>query len=291
MRVDFWRGTVVSRSTSTITATDGVHVAQFEGAFSFPFTGVVGVPVGGFFAGSFDPFGLGPVSGVFDRYDQSIGRLPQFTIDQIAIPASPVFHAISFDDRHLASALVLAGSDSIFGSSDSDVLLGFGGDDIIAGMNGDDRLAGGAGADLVYGGNGADRLRGGSGRDTLRGDADSDVLLGNAGADRLTGGGDDDTFRYRRVADSRDGSGHRDDILDFAHGEDHIDLRAVDANLTVRGHQAFAFIGSDAFTEAGQLRYTRSSHLLAGDTDGDGHADFEMNLTNAPHIDAGDLLL
>jgi serralysin len=52
---------------------------------------------------------------------------------------------------------------------------------------------------------------------------------------------------------------------------DWIDLSAIDANTAISGNQAFDFIGSDAFTAAGQLRL--SNGILYADTNGDKAAD------------------
>jgi hypothetical protein len=267
MRRDLWPGIVVERTGSSIVATDGVRVASFDGRFLYPF-------LDDDLLGFLDPFGLGPVSGTLLRYSQSLGRLPQFTLDQLAVPAQPVFAALRFDDPGLASALALAGRDTLWGSRDGDVLAGFGGDDTMAGLDGADGLLGGFGADVIYGGDGNDRLRGGAGRDVL------------------SGGGGSDSFRYLQIADSPAGSSFRDSLRDFADGADTIDLRPVDAVATASGNQAFVFIGARPFGDTpGELRYTRSAHLLAGDTDGDGEADFEIDLANAPRLDANDLLL
>jgi hypothetical protein len=285
MRRDLWPGIVVERTGSSIVATDGVRVASFDGRFAYPF-------LNDDLLGFLDPFGLGPVSGTLLRYSQSLGRLPQFTLDQLAVPAQPVFAALRFDDPGLASALALAGRDTLWGSRDGDLLAGFGGDDTMAGFDGADGLLGGFGADVLYGGDGNDRLRGGPGRDIMSGDAGADLLVGDAGPDRLSGGGGSDGFRYLRIADSPDGSSSRDSLRDFTHGVDTIDLRPVDAVATASGNQAFVFIGARPFSDTpGELRYTRSAHLLAGDTDGDGEADFEIDLANAPRLDASDLLL
>jgi Ca2+-binding RTX toxin-like protein len=290
MRADLWRGIAVDSDRETIIATDGVHLARFDGSFSYPGSDLVG---GGYrtdYSGFFDPFNLGPVSGTLVGYTQDTGTQLQFTIDSFFAPAGAVFHAVSFGDRQLASALVFAGFDTLIGSSDNDRLLGFGGGDSLSGLDGNDRLLGGAGADVLSGGDDNDRLRGNSGADSLRGDDGRDLLLGDAGPDQLTGGGDADTFRYRKVSDSPDGSGDRDTIRDFAHSVDLIDLRRVDADADDPGNQAFVFIGDAAFTDtAGQLRY--ASGRLSGDTDGDGDADFQIDLRNDPTVDAGDLLL
>lgn len=310
MRDDLWGGIVVERGRISIVATDGTHVGTYGGLFQFPDTGVVGTVDRPFDPGFFDPFGLGPVSGTLASYSQTRGVLPQFSISQIDAPAGPVFHAVRFGDTDLANALIFARGDLIVGSRSADILIGYGGNDTILGNGGNDRLFGDLGADNLYGGDGRDRLSGGAGidrlfgndgndrllggsqRDFLDGGGGRDILTGNTGSDQLTGGSEADTFRFLRLADSPAGSDKRDTIQDFTHGSDLIDLRAVDGNSEEPGHQPFHFIGSAPFTDSpGELRYTQSSHLLAGDSDGDGKADFQIALTHGPVLTASGLLL
>jgi Ca2+-binding RTX toxin-like protein len=290
MRVDLWRGIVVAANGDSIVATDGTRTALFAGDFSFPGSNFVG---GGYnldFPGFLDPFNLGPVSGTLTSYTQDLGTAPQFTIDMTLAPAGPIFHAVSFENRTLATALLFAGFDTLIGSAGADRLLGFGAGDTLSGLDGADRLSGGQGTDFLSGGDGNDRLSAGADPDTLRGDAGNDTLTGDAGPDQLTGGAGADTFRYRKVSDSPASSGERDTIRDFAHGLDLVDLRRVDADANDPGNQAFTFIGAAEFTDTpGQLRY--ASGRLSGDTDGDGHADFQIALSGRPTVDAGDLLL
>ena len=59
-------------------------------------------------------------------------------------------------------------------------------------------------------------------------------------------------------------------------------MSVIDANENIDEDQAFNFIGQSAFSAAGQLRITQlgSSSILEGDTDGDGNADFAIELQN-----------
>ena len=94
------------------------------------------------------------------------------------------------------------------------------------------RAATGVGLRLT--GNGfSQNLHGGTGRDTLE---------GGGGQDRLFGGADTqvDRFVFRSLTDSAVGAG-RDRIYQFRSGIDDIDLRAMDANITRAGDQAFAY--------------------------------------------------
>ena len=127
-------------------------------------------------------------------------------------------------------------------------------------------------------------LFGGGGNDTLRSGDGADLLIGGAGADSLNGGAGADTFRYDSTSESSAGSA--DQLLDFTPGTDLIDLSRIDANSLAAGDQAFAWIGSTAFSgqgaaSAGELRAYESSGTwyVEGDIDGNGTADLVIALT------------
>lgn len=163
---------------------------------------------------------------------------------------------------------------------------GNGGDNQLFGNSAANTLSGLAGMDHLYGDAGNDILLGGAGNDRLYGGDGADTLAGGSGADRLEGGGGADTFRFG-AAESTDAA--RDSIVDFLGASgDRIDLSQIDAKTSAIGDQAFAFIGSAAFTGAGQLRY--SGGVLSGDTDGDKIADFSASLGAAPVL-SGYLIL
>ena len=128
--------------------------------------------------------------------------------------------------------------------------------------------------------NGEFRIFGGAANDTLRGGAGADLIFGGLGGDTMTGGGGNDMFQYNSAADST--AAGPDRIGDFTLG-DLLDLSRIDANTGAEGDQAFAFIGSGAFTnQAGQLRAVRtdgSVWTVSGDVDGNGQADFEVIIT------------
>jgi Ca2+-binding RTX toxin-like protein len=151
--------------------------------------------------------------------------------------------------------------ENVLGSSFSDLLIG----------NGEaNHLDGAAGKDRLYGGTGDDILDGGTG---------NDLLEGGAGKDALTGGAGRDAFVFKAVADSTlDAS---DAILDFQRG-DKIDLCRIDADTTANGNQAFKFV--DDFTgKAGELQWdaTATGFTVSGDVDGDGAADFAIQVDTA----------
>jgi len=83
-------------------------------------------------------------------------------------------------------------------------------------------------------------------------------------------------------------------IMGFEAGLDLISLAGIDANSTKTGDQAFAFIGTAAFGgQAGQVRLVvaGSDCLLQGDVNGDGVADFEIQVAGVVSVAVNDLVL
>ena len=171
----------------------------------------------------------------------------------------------------------LSGIEHVVGSQFADLLRGEGGDNVLKGLGGADAIYGAAGNDRLFGGDGADRL------------------IGGLGADRLEGGMAGDKFVFGSPAETGIGPGNRDVILDFGQGQgDRIVLRAIDADATSGGDQAFAFIGGAAFSgTAGELRFAQAggSTLVEGDVNGDGVADFQIELAGAHMLAAADFML
>jgi serralysin len=128
----------------------------------------------------------------------------------------------------------------------------------------------------AIGGSARDYLVGNDVANKLSGNGGNDVLDGLGGNDIYTGGAGADEFRVSEI-------GGHERITDFATGVDKIRLTDIDANSGIAGDQAFAFIGNAAFTGAGQLRtYSQGGeNYIAGDVNGDGVADFTINLGNA----------
>lgn len=165
-----------------------------------------------------------------------------------------------------------AGQDLLVGGAGADRLQGGGGDDSLAGGGGRDRVIGGGGNDAVVGGRGNDRLIGGQGDDLLKGGEGNDVLFGGPGGDVMIGGAGRDTFVFRSVDHS---PSHEMDTIRFESGSDRINLRPIDADITLGGNQAFTFIDTDPFSHtAGELSFR--GKVLSGDVDGDGTADFAI---------------
>ena len=135
----------------------------------------------------------------------------------------------------------------------------------------------GAGNDLLQGNHVDNKLDAGAGNDILDGAEGNDTLIGGTGADQ---------FRFSTL-------GGTDEIADFVSGTDKIDLTRLEANASAAGDQAFSFVNGAAFSNtAGEHRaYSQDGdNYLAGDTNGDGIADFIINLGSATVVST-DLVL
>ncbi len=182
--------------------------------------------------------------------------------------------------------------DYMIGTTGGDTIRAWAGHDVIAGRNGNDLILGGIGNDWLVGNNGSDRLTGDAGNDTLKGDSGLDVLTGGAGKDTLTGGASRDIFDFNSKSDSLTSA--RDRITDFQRRVDDIDLSTIDANSRKGGNQAFKFIGETAFTKtAGELhtREVGSKTYVEGDVNGDGRADFAIEVTGTADLVKSDFIL
>jgi serralysin len=125
---------------------------------------------------------------------------------------------------------------------------------------------------------------GGSGDDQINGNQANNVFTGNGGADTFvlanySGLAPTPTNPNRMIVDTS-----VDKITDFVSGVDKIDVTSYDANTNLAGDQAFHFIGGASFSSvAGQLRHYSEGGFtyVAGDTNGDGSADFVVNLNHS----------
>jgi Ca2+-binding RTX toxin-like protein len=140
---------------------------------------------------------------------------------------------------------------------------------------------------------GVTRIDLGSGNDTVVGSGGDDTIVMGAGQDVLTGAGGADVFDLNAASESATAA--RDVITDFVSGADRIDLATIDASTLTAGDQAFAFIGTAAFSNvAGQLRYDTTDPtktIVMGDVNGDGAADFQIELTGALTLTSADFVL
>ncbi len=163
--------------------------------------------------------------------------------------------------------------------------------------DGIDQLRGDAGDNIFRTGGVSDRLYGRAGDDMLFGEAGADAFYGGLGADIMTGGDDAgrrDRYIYFNAAESGVGDGNRDVITDFVAGEDRIELSRIDADITQGFKQGFDFIGDAAFTgTGGELRYEQvgGNTIVQADRDGDGAADFEIELTGLMDLTESDFLI
>lgn len=169
------------------------------------------------------------------------------------------------------------------------VRLGFVGDTANLNATGNDApgtLVGNAGRNVLVGRGGNDQINGNAGDDTLTGNTGVDTLVGGAGAD---------VFVYTAYADSRAGVAARDVINGLDRGADVIDLSGIDANTGVAGNQAFSFIGTAAFSGAGQVRLQSlggaNAVLVEADHNGDGQADLQIFVNLTTVLGAGDFIL
>ncbi|HLD65644.1 MAG TPA: M10 family metallopeptidase C-terminal domain-containing protein [Pseudomonas sp.] len=162
------------------------------------------------------------------------------------------------------------------GGSGSDTLLNI---ENLIGSNYGDSLTGNAASNV---------LNGGLGNDTLWGGLGNDLLTGGLGVDRLNGGGGADRFDFNALNEMGLGA-LRDVITDFlGSAGDRIDLSTLDANSATLTNDAFSFIGSAAFSAAGQLRFADS--ILYGSTDADTTAEFEIQLLGVSTLNSSDLI-
>ena len=198
----------------------------------------------------------------------------------------------------------LTASNGILGAVEN-ILNGGGGNDILHASSNGAALDGAGGADRLIGGTGNDLLNGGYGLDgdTLQGGAGNDTLIGAYGRDVERGGIGADHFILNAYYESGITAATRDLVTDFKTVEgDKIDLTAIDADTTstATGDQAFDYIGHALFHHiAGELRSYRldragTSHdqtIVIGDINGDGVADFSLELSGLVNLRDADFSL
>jgi Ca2+-binding RTX toxin-like protein len=115
--------------------------------------------------------------------------------------------------------------------------------------------------------------------------------------DTLVGGTGADEFIYNAVSNSRAGAANRDVINGFDRGavQDRIDLSAIDANTATAANDAFTFIGSAAFTAAGQVRIQSlggpNAVIVEINVNADPAADMQIFVNLTTTMQAGDFLL
>jgi Ca2+-binding RTX toxin-like protein len=165
-------------------------------------------------------------------------------------------------------------------------------------------INGGGGNDTITGNDAtANDLSGGDGNDVLNGAALDDFLYSDAGQDTFNGNGGSDTFYYFSKLDSRKGIANRDVINDFSVGDnlpggaddDIIDLHEIDAKKGA-GNQTFKYIGGHKFHDVKgelQVKYNGTTHIgiVSGDINGDGKADFQIEVHSLLALGKADFVL
>jgi len=201
-----------------------------------------------------------------------------------------------------------AGNDTLDGGRGKDVLSGYSGSDtadysstgssantVSLSIKGFQNVGQAAGSDKLQavenliGGGGGDNFTGNVSANVFEGRGGDDTLTGGFGTDSLHGGADNDTFVYAKI-----GQAKIDKIFDFGLGDDTIDLSAIDASTKAPGNQQFEYINGDPFDGvAGQLRFAQTGAvtLIQGDINGDGNADFTIELANGHLPTESDFIL
>jgi Ca2+-binding RTX toxin-like protein len=173
------------------------------------------------------------------------------------------------------------GNDKLYGEDGNDTLNGGAGNDELEGGAGNDILSGGTGNDELEGGAGNDMLNGGTGNDRLNGGSGSDVLNGGAGADRIDLGNDSarDTIVFR-LGDSGKSGEQIDEVKNFHHGEDKIDLSSF-TGMHFAGATFSATGGAEVIYKNGDMMI---------DADGDGKVDITVHFEGHANLSATDFI-
>jgi Ca2+-binding RTX toxin-like protein len=174
------------------------------------------------------------------------------------------------------------GADSIIGGSGGELIGGGEGNDTLLGNDGADTIYAGAGNDFIGGGTGNDLVVAGAGSNTIYLGAGDDRGIGGFGRDVFIGGPGADTFQFNSAGQIGIGAA-RSVIADFAAGEDHIDLSVMNTQFNSAGGLTGG--GTSSFF------YFAAGGLLIGDQDGNGAADWVLELSGAPTITADDFIL
>jgi len=193
-----------------------------------------------------------PTTGFIFGLSYSLGGSTVITLTDTLISVEDFTNFVTTDDLQGLFQTLLAGDDTITGSTGADKLLGFDGNDVMEGGAGDDRLEGGNGHDTLRGGTGSDALYGGAGDDFLseasgdNGPFGNDIYDGGDGADRVsmfTAYGPGVTIDLRISTAQNTGSMGTDTFI----GIEHITANYGDDTLTGNdaGNWFWTFNGTD----------------------------------------------
>ena len=164
----------------------------------------------------------------------------------------------------------------------------------------DHKIIGTAAKNTLIGTGSFDFIFGLAGNDRLFGLGDDDVLTGGKGRDTMTGGLGHDVFDFNLVTETGKTAATRDVITDFTHKVDHIDIFDIDAKSGTKKNDAFKFIGQADFHHVkGELHFEKFNNpgkahdftIVEGDRDGDGNADFQIQLKGLVNLTKADFIL
>jgi Ca2+-binding RTX toxin-like protein len=146
----------------------------------------------------------------------------------------------------------------------------------------------------IFGSTGADEITGSGVGETISGDAGADTIRGGLGKDMMFGGAAGDRFDFDAVAEIGKKKGQLDLISDWG-DSDRIDLSTIDANGSKKGDKAFKFLKKEgtALTKAGQVGFDQKKTVtyVQGDLNGDGKADFKLQVTGKIDFEKADFVL
>ncbi len=155
-------------------------------------------------------------------------------------------------------------------------------------------------ANTIVGNAAKNALTGLSGNDTMSGGSGNDLIIGGTGRDVMSGNAGNDVFDFNLLSESGKTSTTRDVIRDFAVKFDDINLATIDASTKAAGNQAFKFISTQTFHKvAGEVRFQKydstgtasDKTIISGDVNGDGLADFSIELTGLKGLTSTDFIL
>ncbi len=159
---------------------------------------------------------------------------------------------------------------------------------------------GNAVANTIVGNAAKNALTGLAGSDTMSGGSGNDLIIGGTGRDFMSGNAGNDVFDFNLLSESGKTATTRDVIRDFAVKLDDINLATIDASTKAAGNQAFKFISTQSFHKlAGELHFVKQDAagtsndktIVEGDVNGDGLADFSIELTGLKGLTVGDFVL
>jgi Ca2+-binding RTX toxin-like protein len=206
-------------------------------------------------------------------------NLPAFKISAAALTSSTA-------DDYALIELMLAGSDSFFGSGGADTFDGRAGNDSLKGSGGSDSLRGHTGNDTLDGQAGNDVMNGGAGADTLKGALGKDTSTGGLGNDRFVFGNTPSAANTDVIVDFHNTPGDNDAF--------HLD-NATFAALGVAGglNSSLFWVGAAAHDANDRIVYNKATGALYYDTNGNaaGGTYLIATIQNKPTLTFADIVV